>query len=219
MKIVIPTCDKYVHVVHAHVHFLRKLWPSCPYEVLIVVGGEAPVPKAKEIDARIEHLGEDHQWASNFLETHKRFLSGDEFFILCMDDLVPYYIDLTLVEEAIETISADSEINQIRLATRWVKPPVKKPHVLYGETQNYVHMRGDRYLYSNKATLWRSSVHREVLQAGENSTRTEGNGNARLRDRDGLNLGMRLPTLEQLNWIIHRRYEEKAVTRWIEKSW
>lgn len=220
MKIVIPTCDSYVHTIHTHVHFLHKLWPNCPYEVLIVVGGTAPVPEADHIDARIEHLGKDKLWASNFLKTHKRFLRDDEFFILCMDDLVPFHIDSELIEEAIVAISSDPEINQIRLAERWVKRPLDKPHNFYGDGKDFVHMRRDRYLYSNKATLWRSSVHRKVLKAGETSTRTEGNGSGRLRDDiKKLDLGVCHPTLEQANWIVHRRRKDKATTRWIERMW
>ncbi|KKN85730.1 hypothetical protein LCGC14_0275350 [marine sediment metagenome] len=219
MKIVIPTCDKYVHTIHAHVHFLHKLWPSCPYEVLVVVGGSAPVPHAKEINARIEHLGQDRLWASNFLETHKRFLQDDQFFILCMDDLVPFHIDGVLIEEAVTVVSADRVVNQIRLAERWVKRPLEKPHDRYGPDNIYVHMRRDRYTYSNKATLWRSSVHQSILEGGETSTRTEGNGTARLRSRGGMNLGATHATLEQMNWISHRGRKDKFVTRWIERHW
>lgn len=86
MKIVIPTCDKYLHAVECLLHTIDKLWK--PDDEVIVLGYAEPNYELKENQTFVS-LGVDRgprYWTTDVASYLKNF--EDEYFILANDDTV-----------------------------------------------------------------------------------------------------------------------------------
>lgn len=205
MKVVIPTCDKYAHTVPPHVHLLRKLWPDCPYEI-VVVTTEKPI----DVDVEVIRLGKDRGYCDNL----HRFLNlyyQEELMMLCLEDLLPMRINTGRIQQAMDVLSSDESVNMIRLTKRFTRPG--KP---YRNSSLFVEMaKTGGYLFSQKGTIWRTRVFSKMLPVHCSPWRAEYRGDAIGKRMQGAFLGVAQPVLVQRNWIVHGR-QDKATTRWVE---
>jgi len=86
LKIVIPTCDKYLHAVECLLHTIDKFWK--PDDQVVVLGYKEPEYELKENHTFIS-LGVDRgpQFWTNDLASYLKSIE-DEYFILANDDTV-----------------------------------------------------------------------------------------------------------------------------------
>ena len=210
MKIVIPTCDKYARTILAHVHYLRKFWPQCPYEIIVVVGGKATL---NDINATVITLGKDHGYADNFFIFLNRYMH-DELMLLCLDDLIPVGVYPRRIARSVAVIEKDRNVVMVRLSKRFSTPGVP-----YKKEDFFVEMdKGDSHLFSQKGTIWRVSNFRKLLSKGSTPWGAEDLGGRRARRMPGLFLGVSKETLTQRNWYVHR-FRDSKTTRWIHDNW
>lgn len=208
MRILIPTCTKYAHTVHAHVHFLRKLWPQCPYPVTVLTTGDLI-----DVDAEVISLGKDFGYANNLLAYIARFLR-DDLIMLCLDDLVPVEIHPRRIARAIEVLEIDHSVYMVRLSKRFTRPG--RP---YKHDSLFVEMnKSDQYLFSLKGTIWRTAIFRRLLRKNATPWGAEFVGGNRAKRLPGKFLGARKPILVQKNWYIHGK-RDKGTTEWIKANW
>ena len=210
MKIVIPTCDKYARTILAHVHYLRKFWPQCPYEIIVVVGGKATLD---DVDATVITLGKDYGYANNLHAFFGKYVR-DELMMLCLDDLIPVEVHRKRIERSIAAIEKDRNIVMIRLSRRFSTPGTP-----YEKDAFFIEMNKENpHLFSQKGTIWRVANFRALLWRGSTPWGAEELGGRKARRMPGLFLGVSKETLTQRNWFVHRKRDRKT-TEWIQSNW
>ncbi len=208
VKILIPTCDKYAHTVPVHVHFLRKLWPQCPYEITVLTT-EAPI----EVDAEVIRLGKDHGFSNNLHIFLSRFMH-DDLMMLCLDDLLPVEIHPRRIVRAVTALQTDQSVHMVRLSKRFTRPGR-----MYKHDSLFVDMnKSDQYLFSLKGTIWRTDVFRRLLRKDTHPWGAEWAGGNRAKRLPGKFLGAGKPILAQKNWYIHGK-KDKGTTLWVKENW
>jgi len=86
LKIVLPTCDKYMFVIEALAYTVEKFWPD--HQPIILVGYEAPKFELPDSWSFVS-LGKDRgakKWGDDMLTFFKDF--DDEHFIYIEDDIL-----------------------------------------------------------------------------------------------------------------------------------
>jgi hypothetical protein len=208
VKILIPTCDKYAHVVPPHVHYLRKLWPQCPYEV-IVLTTENPI----NVDATVICLGKDRGFANNLHLFFNRYMK-DDLMMLCLDDLIPMELHLRRLDRALEVLENDHTVYMVRLSKRFTTEGVP-----YARDTLFVEMnKRDFYLFSQKGTIWRTDIFRRLLRKDAHPWGAEIAGGNRAKRLPGRFLGAAKPILVQRNLYEHGKLDKKSF-QWIQDNW
>lgn len=208
VRILIPTCDKYAHVVPAHVHYLRKLWPQCPYEVTVLTTGDLI-----DVDAEVISLGKDHGFANNIHIFLSRYMQ-DDLMMLCLDDLIPVEIHPRRIDRALDVLGSDQSVHMVRLSKRFTTEG--KP---YKHDRLFVEMdKSSPYLFSLKGTIWKTEIFRRLLRKNANPWGSEWAGGSRARRLRGKFLGAAKPMLTQRNWYIHGK-KDKGTTNWVRENW
>ncbi|KKN85729.1 hypothetical protein LCGC14_0275340 [marine sediment metagenome] len=208
MKIVIPTCDKYAHTIPAHIHFLRKLWPQCPYDVIVITNEENI-----DVDATVIKLGKDLGFADN-LHLFLRHHMHDELMMLCLDDLIPVEIYPRRIARALAALTEDSSVCMVRLSKRFTTKGTP-----YKRDALFVRMAKDNpFLFSQKGTIWQTGVFRRLLRRHATPWTAERIGAERAKSVKGKFLGATKPILVQRNWFTHGKRDKKT-TIWIRENW
>jgi hypothetical protein len=111
LKVVIPTCDHYVHILEALLYTLEKFWP-CNSE-FIVLGYSSPKFELKP-NWKFVSLGQDtgpNNWANDLLRFFNTF--DEEYFVFMADDvLMTRMSDLKKAEFAFNYMLKNKEVKK-----------------------------------------------------------------------------------------------------------
>jgi len=210
MRVVIPVCDKYTHLIPANVHFLRANWAECP-EITVVACTE----RIENVQAEVVYVGQDQQFASNvllYLDHH----CTDDVVLLWLDDFFLSQADADAVAAA-ERLVQDGEADCVRLSKMFT--PVGRP---YEPDKRFCYIDKDaQYALSLQAAIWRRDVLRGLLVPGETPWETELEGTTRVRERKhDLRpfLGAAVPILEYQNFYFKGTVDVGACV-WTMQRW
>jgi len=192
VKIIIPTCDKYSHFIPGNIFCVRKFWPRCPYEIVVLTGKkEIPIEGIK-----VYYFGEDKHYATNLIN----FLDSeysDEHLLLWLDDYYLNYVNEKIVAKAQELINSP-EIDMIRLSA--IFTPEGKQFI---DDSRFCYIdKTAPYSFSQQASMWTTAIFRRFLKHGEDPWQTEIEGSTRVRIASkeiGEFLGVTQPVLNYRN--------------------
>lgn len=209
MKIVIPTCDAYRHLVRPNVHFLRKAWPKCPYPIQ-VIGTEGGI----NVDADVFYVGPDQNFASNLIKFIDEVYQ-DELILIWLDDYIAQRIYVDLVFRAVDLVSTH-RVDSIRLADFYTPEGPEYE----ADPRFRIIDKEAPYSFSQQACIWKTAVYRRFLEAGESPWQTELEGSTRIRKAHeslAAFLGAAVPIVQYHN-AFSKGYERGTI-RWMLERW
>ncbi len=210
MKVVCLTCDAYSSIVPNFVHFFHKMWPQCPWELVIVTD------KIKiKVSERVYYTGANHVFSNRLIKFVDEYLRDDDEHILVMlEDYIIKSVNHALVTRAYDMMVRDRDIAMIRL---YPKPGPSKPYNTdpdIGEID-----RGDLYVASLQAAMWRVDMFRSILGPAEDPWQTEEAGSWRVRHSSANNkfLATYQPAIDYHNYC-SKGILDVEVTRWMKEN-
>src|SRR5690606_24184269 len=122
LRIILPTCDKYMYVIEALAYTIEKYWPN--HQPITLVGYQKPnfeLPNSWDFVS----LGDDrgpNRWGADVLDFFGDF--DDEYFIYVEDDiLVLTDVKVDLMKHMYEMMLNDSSIPKINIAGAHMERP------------------------------------------------------------------------------------------------
>jgi hypothetical protein len=121
LKIIIPTCDKYLHLVEGLIYTINKYWDN--HGEVIILGYTTPnynLPK----NMKFISMGEDRGaklWSNDLIEFFKTF--EEDYFINLIDDtLIIRPVDNNRINNLFEYMTSNESVNKIFLTGSLVEP-------------------------------------------------------------------------------------------------
>jgi hypothetical protein len=112
VKILLPTCNQYIHLTQGLIYTLNKFWPN--HGEIIIIGYDKPKFSLDDKCTFIsmgEQLG-PHEWSNDLIKFFEDF--GDEYFINIIDDtLMTRDADENQIEYLFNMIKNDNDIGKI----------------------------------------------------------------------------------------------------------
>jgi len=211
MKIVIPTCDKYSYLVPGNIHSIRKSWPDCPYEIVVITGREELPIKTAEV----VYLGDDRQYGTNLLTFLDNNYSDKELLIW-LDDYYLFNVNINMVTAAHKLVASGS-IDGVRLSKMYT--PQEEPK--YKKDERFVYInKQEQYSFSQQAAIWNTDVFHRILYDGEDPWQTELNGSGRISHgvvNVGDLLGVSVESLQYHNLSYQRTIDTQSII-WYMRS-
>jgi hypothetical protein len=190
------------------VHFIRKIWPECPYEI-VVVATDVEIA----VDVPVVYLGENRNFGSNmirFLDDHYE----DEYMINWMEDYILCRVNHERVLAA-ERVLHRKNVGWIRLAKRFSR--CERPFTEVEGVDFLCHVDRARYTFSQQIGMWKTSLYRQYLREGENSWVTEVQGSVRAHRYRGHILSVSKPVIENRN-LIQKRRRDPGTVAWMKAN-
>jgi len=85
MQILLPTYDDYNFLVPPNIACLRRAWPRCPWEIVVVNGGKRQIRLPEDKKIRVLYLDEDKNYGANLIAAIDTAIT-DEHILLWLDD-------------------------------------------------------------------------------------------------------------------------------------
>lgn len=178
MKIVIPTCDKYSTVVPYNLALLRKFWPDCPYDIVVVATEHRPPVRGVEVVM----LGEDKRFGANmrqFLLHHY----DHRALLVWLDDYLLVSVDRKMVRKA-RRLVATGQASTVVLSKKFTPEGGR----LHPKDDRFIRVRKNYpYCLSLQASVWNTKILFDQLRNTETIWRTEWAGSIRIA-REGRDL-------------------------------
>jgi len=211
MQILIPTYDDYNFLVPPNIACIRRYWPKCRWDILVVNGGKRQIP-LNDDKVRVLYLNEDKNYGSNLLHAIDTAVD-DEHLLLWLDDYMLFHLDHSVINAAVSLVKSP-EIPSVRLSKMYT--PEREPYDADARF-TYIDMKA-QYSFSQQACFWETSVFRDNLREGEDPWETELNGSGRIEHSpDGTFrpfLGVLVPALEYHN-ILNKGVFDANATKWL----
>lgn len=188
-RIVITTCDKYIHALKAFAWLMQKYWPNPPD--VVVLGFKPPHFKLPEnwsfiSVGRMEDYPVD-KWSDQLIDGLN--MIPDEVFLFMLEDMwITRHVDTRVVEMAYDYMIQFEYVARLDLTgDRWnaFDENGKRPS-LYGKLGHVNLVWSDpnsQYHLSTMPAFWRKKSLLSVLVRGETPWQVELNGTPRLSAR------------------------------------
>jgi len=162
IHLIIPTCDKYSVVIPKWLTFFYRHWPDdLPHRVTIlgVTEGGLRIPvglRDKPVSAF--YAMKDYGWADNLLRYLFALMnaSGNEPFMMMMDDHIVFEVNAALIQTAREIIQRP-DVGCVRLVP-WPGPTLEYDVLGFGEID-----KAQEYAISLQASFWKPQTLRDLL--------------------------------------------------------
>ncbi len=198
----------YPKVIPDCVHFIQKIWPDCPYD-LVVVATDTEI----DVDVPVVYLGENGNFGSNMI----KFLDenySDELVINWMEDYILSRVNHARVLTA-ETVLRRPDVGWIRLVNRFSR--CTRPFTDVEGVDFLCHVDRERYTFSQQITMWKTDVYRQYLRHGENSWVTEVQGSVRANKYSEKILSVSKPVIENRN-LIRKGRRDAGTVSWMSEN-
>lgn len=169
LKIIIPTCDNYIHLLEGLMYTIRKFWPL--KNQFIILGYEKP--KFKLDDNWIfVNLGVDKgpsEWSNDLLTYFNHF--EDKYFINMIDDtLMTRPSDIDKIERAFNYMQTNESIKKIFLhgsltsGNKSLFGPIKLNPVSELNMEFYEINQVANYRSSLQSSIWSTDYFKKLLK-------------------------------------------------------
>lgn len=206
-SLLVVSCDAYADAWPPFFHFLRKMWPDCPYAVHLLTNEAG----CDDPEVRVVRTGPDVDWSSALLAGLER-LDSDVVLILLDDFLLWQPVDTERIRR-LESCLRDTGAAGLRLVP---KPPATRSLDEAAYPGVGVIEPGSDYRLSLQAGLWHRKTLMSLLRPGESAWQAEQDGTKRTLDVERPFLSVMTAPHEQwpihyVNAIIKRKWTPEAV--------
>lgn len=153
MRIVVPTCDKYVDIIPLMLGMLWDTWPDHGYPIDVVYTNKEPSAHGRLV--RTVSVGDDGGWVNNMLK-YLNFDGIDDLILLLLDDYMLVDVHTDFIESALRQFD-NNAVAAVRLV------PTPGPTLPWdGELIGEIDKRA-QYSVSLQATIWRRDALKTLL--------------------------------------------------------
>jgi hypothetical protein len=165
LKILIPTCNHYVHLIEGTLYTFKKFWPNHPD--VVIVGYEEPqfeLPQNCKFVSLGEQRGPKH-FSTDLIEFFKTFT--DEYFINFIDDtILTRTVDTNKLEKLFEILQSNDDLGKVFL-TGSVVTAIKDSYFKTDlcDIEGIVEVKQDaNYRTSIQASIWKKDIFLKYLK-------------------------------------------------------
>lgn len=208
LGILIPSCDNYSDAWAPFFHLFFRHWPDPDYPIYLV----SNLQDFAHRGVRTIRVGPDVDWSANLISALDR-IPESHLLIILEDYFLTEPADLPAIDELFRH-QCRSDVGYLRLY------PCPGPREITGNVAGYgigVIGRGVPYRTSLQAAIWKKSLLRNLLRAGESAWDFESGGTRRSNEMEEVfasvagDLEGRLPLKYLCTAIISKYWTKEAV--------
>ena len=207
MRVIVSTCDSYVWVTPAFLHFYRKNWPDNPYTTEFVTE-TIEVPEAPTFCAG------KLPWADRMI-TYLDSYNEDRFIFLVEDYIIREPVDTALVKRAVSLCVGD--IGCVRLQPH----DHQSCYLIDAGIEGFKEYPLDKpYSVSLQVSVWQKEFFLEFIRKGENIWQTETEGSKRVHASKKRVLWADTPAINYApRGYLQKGVVDKSIEQWIKENW
>lgn len=207
MKVIIPTCDKYLWVIPTFLHFYEKNWPDSPYQLECIT-------ETIKAEGMPTFCAGKLPWADRmikYLETY-----DEESFLLIMDDcFIIQPVVTSAVQKAAKLCTGDIGCVRLNHHSSYNRYLFNSGIVGFIEYPN-----NKPYAVSVIACIWQKEYFLAFLRKGENAWQTESEGSRRVSTSKKRILRSDIVAINHFNGgLIKKGKVNEAVNNWSKENW
>lgn len=164
VKILIPTCNQYIHLTQGLMYTMKKFWPN--HGNVIILGYEPPKFRLND-NWSFVYLGKQtgpQDWSNDLIRFFESF--SDEFFINIIDDtLMTRSADEFQIEYIFNYLKNNSDVGKAFLHGSLINDNISKLSFIPNLEYNLVDIPQDsNYRTSIQSAIWRKSYFLQLLK-------------------------------------------------------
>ena len=207
MKVIIPTCDKYLWIAPTFLHFYKKNWPDNPYQTEYVT-------EIIKVEGVPTFCVGKLPWADRIMK-YLAFYKEEKFLLILDDCVLTSKVDTVKIKEA-EKLCTGS-IGCVRLSANSTRR-----HFLFdvGIPGFKEYPLDKPYLISTQAAFWQKDFFLDCLKKGESIWQTETEGSKRICKSKKRVISSDVPIISHHHGgYIRKGKIVKSVSEWIKENW
>lgn len=207
MKIIVPTCDKYLWIVPTSFHFYKKNWPDNPYQIEYIT-------ETIEVKGAHTFCAGRLPWAGRMIKYLES--SEEDVFLLLLDDIIiTERVNTDIVKQAEALCTGD-------IGCVWLHSHNKFSKFLIDTgIRGFKEYPLDKpYSISTQASIWQKEFFLEALRYEESIWDTEIKGSKRIHTSKKKVMWIDTHAICHVNGgYIKKGKIVNSVEQWVKENW